>query len=568
MLGHARGKSETIFDSHNTVSMNSQLLRACGSKISYQLRPTIVLNRSFQGTRNLSGSPANYSSASSSSTSSSNSSSSSDAFNEALASASANSSILFSSSKVLKPISPDVSTISCTIIDGSGTVRAVSKRFPRSTFLQQNKLFPRDLRKIDSSNVDVAPSIAVRSNGILVNLLHIKALIKRNEVLVFDTSSPESAGKLSLFMYDLESKLQTRVVHGGMLGLHGHNHGIVNQTYEFKTLECILVNVMAVLETELSNHLGKIDRILNELDSQIDRANLKDLLVNSKGLTMFYQKSLLIKNTLDELLDNDEDLENMYLTENYEIKKLICDNEAAEASSSTSSSPTSSPSSSSHSQAQSSQSENSNTTQRDHAQRQANPMHDSQLADMDTRGGEGNPKLIQQGSESRDTGEVEMLLEAYYKQCDEIVQQAETMINNIKSTEDIVNIILDANRNSLMVFELRVAIFTLGFTIATLLPAFYGMNLKNYLENSGVAFVSVVGVSLLLGGVMSIVYLRRLRDVRRMTMVSSKQLNKFDEQTKKNFMEKIRLRQSLKSSDKQRKHDKDIVWKWLIDEHK
>ncbi|GAV29741.1 hypothetical protein PMKS-003243 [Pichia membranifaciens] len=95
---------------------------------------------------------------------------------------------------------------------------------------------------------------------------------------------------------------------------------------------------MAVLETELSNHLGKVDRILNELDSQIDRANLKDLLVNSKGLTMFYQKSLLIKNTLDELLDNDEDLENMYLTENYEIKKLICDNEAAGAPSSTSSS--------------------------------------------------------------------------------------------------------------------------------------------------------------------------------------------------------------------------------------
>ena len=440
----------------------------------------------------------------------------------------------------------------------------MSKRFPRATFLQQNKLFPRDLRKIDSSNVDVAPSIAVRSNGILVNLLHIKALIKRNEVLVFDTSSPESAGKLSLFMYDLESKLQTRVVHGGMLGLHGH-HGIVNQTYEFKTLECILVNVIAVLETELSNHLGKVDRILNELDSQIDRANLKDLLVNSKGLTMFYQKSLLIKNTLDELLDNDEDLESMYLTENYEIKKLICDNEAAGASSSTSSSSQKdSPSQSSLQSPQSSE----NTVHHDHAQRQANTIHDSQLASVDTHGEEENPKLIQQGSESRDTGEVEMLLEAYYKQCDEIVQQAETMINNIKSTEDIVNIILDANRNSLMVFELRVAIFTLGFTIATLLPAFYGMNLKNYLENSGVAFVSVVGVSLLMGGIMSIVYLRRLRDVRRMTMVSSKQLNKFDEQTKKNFIEKIRQRQSLRSSDKQRKQDKDIVWKWLIDEHK
>lgn len=396
-----------------------------------------------------------------------------------------------------------------------------------------------------------------------MNLLHIKALIKRNEVLVFDTSSPDSAGKLSLFMYDLESKLQTRVVHGGMLGIHGQNHGILNQTYEFKTLECILVNVMAVLETELNSHLGKINKILNELDSQIDRANLRDLLVNSKGLTMFYQKSLLIRNTLDELLDNDEDLENMYLTENYEIKKLICDNETASSPSSSSSS-SGSATTASQSSSQNTQNTINHSTA---ASRETNPVHDSLLDNVDTHA-EGNPKMVQQGSESRDTGEVEMLLEAYYKQCDEIVQQAETMINNIKSTEDIVNIILDANRNSLMVFELRVAIFTLGFTIATILPAFYGMNLKNYIEESNVAFVSVVAVSLLMGGIMSVVYLRRLRDVRRMTMVSSKQLNKFDEQTKKNFMEKIQQQRSLKATERQRKHNKDIVWKWLIDEHK
>ncbi|KAG0679008.1 magnesium ion transporter [Pichia californica] len=468
------------------------------------------------------------------------------------------SSIISSSSKVLKPISPDVSTISCTVIDGSGTVRAVSKKFPRALFLQQNKLFPRDLRKIDSSNVDVAPSIAVRSNGILINLLHIKALIKRNEVLVFDTASPDAAGKLSLFMYDLESKLQTKVVHGGMLGLHG-NQAIVNQNYEFKALECILVNVMAVLETELRRHLERIDKILNELDSQIDRANLKDLLVNSKGLTMFYQKSLLIRNTLDEVLDNDEDLENMYLTENYEIKRLICDNEVK---------PPTTPNTSNATTTTANKGKTENITDKTRSNLGHSSMHDSVADSVNSNNRGVNSSLIQQGSESRDTGEVEMLLEAYYKQCDEIVQQAETMINNIKSTEDIVNIILDANRNSLMVFELRVAIFTLGFTIATVIPAFYGMNLRNYIEESNVAFFSVVALSLAMGGIMSVIYLRRLRDVRRMTMVSSKQLDKFDEKTKRNFLDKIREQKSVRSLEKQKKKENDIVWKWLIDEHK
>lgn len=417
--------------------------------------------------------------------------------------------LLSTTAKVFKPISPDVSTISCTVVDSNGTVRAVSKKFSRATFLQQNKLFPRDLRKIDSSNVDVAPSIAVRSNGILVNLLHIKSFIKRNEVLIFDTASPEAAGRLSLFMYDLESKLKTRVVHSGMIsGNNTYSHGL-NQPFEFKVLECVLVNVMAILETELREHVSKVEGILNELDSQIDRGNLKDLLVYSKALQMFYQKSLLIKNTLDELLDNDEDLESIYLTENYEIKQMIVDEENTKIP----------------------------------------PHQNHQIA-------------------NRDTGEIEMLLEAYYKQCDEIVQQAETMINDIKSTEDIVNIILDANRNSLMVFELRVAIFTLGFTVATILPAFYGMNLKNYIEESNIAFIGVVSSSLVMGMIMSIVYLRRLRKVRRMSMISSKQLDKFDENTKQGLLESIRLRKAATTVDKRRKLEKEVVWKWLIGDHK
>ncbi|GME71271.1 unnamed protein product [Ambrosiozyma monospora] len=116
-------------------------------------------------------------------------------------------------SKLLQPIQPDVSYISCTVFDKSGDVVAVSKKFPKTTFLNENKLFPRDLRKIDSSNVDVAPIIGIRPNSILINLLHVKALIKSDSVLVFDTSSPDTAAKLSLFMYDLESKLKTKIVH-------------------------------------------------------------------------------------------------------------------------------------------------------------------------------------------------------------------------------------------------------------------------------------------------------------------------------------------------------------------
>jgi hypothetical protein len=52
--------------------------------------------------------------------------------------------------------------------------------------------------------------------------------------------------------------------------------------------------------------------------------------------------------------------------------------------------------------------------------------------------------------------EVELLLEAYVKQVDGIVQEADQLASNMRNTEEIVNIILDANRNSLMLLDLKV----------------------------------------------------------------------------------------------------------------
>jgi magnesium transporter len=52
--------------------------------------------------------------------------------------------------------------------------------------------------------------------------------------------------------------------------------------------------------------------------------------------------------------------------------------------------------------------------------------------------------------------EVELLLEAYVKQVDGIVQEADQLASNMRNTEEIVNIILDANRNTLMLLDLKV----------------------------------------------------------------------------------------------------------------
>lgn len=335
----------------------------------------------------------------------------------------------------LKPIPPNDLYVSCTIFDSGGNITSVSKRYPKMKFLRDNHLFPRDFRKIDTSSIDVAPSIMVRSpNAILINLLHIKAIIKKDSVMVFDTSTPETVHKLGLFMYDLEMKLK---LPSG------------NLCYEFKALESILISIMSYLGEELKFHLSSCGLILSELEDQVDRSKLQDLLIKLKKLSSFYQKTLLIKDVLEDVLDNDEDLEGMYLSN----------------------------------------------------------------MSMDPK-----PQKLQ----DKNYEDLEMILESYYNQCDEFVQQAGSLLNDIKVTEEIINIILDTNRNSLMLFELKLTVYTLGFTVATLLPAFYGMNLKNYIEDSNLGFMMVVVVSIVQGLIITFINFRKLHKVQNVTMMGSK----------------------------------------------
>ena len=228
-------------------------------------------------------------------------------------------------------------------------------------------------------------------------------------------------------MYDLESKLSAAT---GTMG---------TQFYEHRALESMLINVMSSLEAEFKLHYTICSQILSELENEVNRDKLRELLIKSKNLSLFYQKSLLIREVLDELLETDDDLAAMYLT----VKK----------------------------------------------------------------------------TEKDDFAELEMLLETYYTQCDEFVQQAASLIQDIKSTEEIVNIILDANRNSLMLLELKITVYTLGFTVATLLPAFYGMNLKNFIEDSYWGFGFVVVFSAIAAFMVTGANFRAMRSVTKLTML-------------------------------------------------
>ena len=403
----------------------------------------------------------------------------------------------------LKPIQPNDLYVSCTIFNSKGDITAVSKKYPKMQFLKENHLYPRDLRKIDTSSIDVIPMIMIRpSHAILVNLLYIKAIIQQDSVMVFDTSNPEVASKLGMFMYDLEQKLKSNSTHA------------TSMPYEFRALESILVSVMSFLEAEIRLYIKQCGIVLSELEDQVDRKKLQELLIRLKQLLSFHQKAVLIRDVLEDLLENDEDLAGMYLS-----------------------------------------------------QPKQKPQQHTQWSKeiLDSK--------VDEDLENYE--DLEMILESYYRQCDEFVQQAGSLLNDIKATEDIVNIILDANRNSLMLFELKVTVYTLGITVATLVPAFYGMNLKNYIEESNLGFGAVVVFSIIQGALFTWYNFKKLHKVQKLTIMGTNDNPTRSVTPYKHVIKRDRsfLHKLIFGSGTHRKkyhwptkREKDVLWRMINDE--
>jgi len=163
-------------------------------------------------------------------------------------------------------------------------------------------LLPRDLRKIDSS---LLPHILVRPSAILINLLHLRVLIKSNCVLVLDAYGTTDSFTQSQFIYDLQNKLGQREGSKQSGGL----------PYEFRAMEAVLISVTTGLEEEFKGVAQPVMRVLQELEEDIDRDKLRHLLIFSKKLGTFEQKARLVRDAIDDLLEADDDLVAMYLSE-------------------------------------------------------------------------------------------------------------------------------------------------------------------------------------------------------------------------------------------------------------
>jgi len=261
-------------------------------------------------------------------------------------------------------------------------------------------------------------------------VLHIRALIKADAVLLFDTFGSADSRLNSMFLYHLE-----------------HNLKKTGQSlqYEFRALESVLMSVLSALESEMVVIRHLVGGLLAELEDDIDRDKFKRLLHYSRRLGSFQNRAKLVQAAIDEVLEQDEDLAAMYLSD----KKA------------------------------------------------------------------GKPR------QKADHDELEVLLESFSKQVEEIVNESETTMLNVSATQEIVELILDANRNNLLALDLKVSIVTMGLGAGALFASLFGMNLANGMEDSRVAFggatAAAIGIALWLAWRGN----RRLDRIRRVGLSSS-----------------------------------------------
>ncbi|KAJ3149149.1 magnesium ion transporter [Geranomyces variabilis] len=185
------------------------------------------------------------------------------------------------------------------VFDEKGNMaEPVEGEFSKIGICQHHKLQPRDLRKMDNTYSEQTPIILVREKAILVNLLNFKVLIEADAVILASKVGAENNPYSDMFLNEMSSKLR-----------------LSEGNYEFRALETIFLNVMGQLHAEQKTIFLRVNRTLETLDSRIDEAELKGLLIARRKLDEFALKVNAIRASFTAVLNQDDDLAALYLTD-------------------------------------------------------------------------------------------------------------------------------------------------------------------------------------------------------------------------------------------------------------
>ncbi|KDP44523.1 hypothetical protein JCGZ_16356 [Jatropha curcas] len=411
------------------------------------------------------------------------------------------------------------------LLDSTGQSQVVEAG--KHAIMRRTGLPARDLRILDPQ-LSYPSTILGRERAIVINLEHIKAIITAQEVLLLNSRDPSvipfveelqrrllchyNAKKAQEVddsnwtnLYDTEEQ-QSKASHknfpegfpdsqgqaergkDGKPGLENRDGSNV-LPFEFVALEACLEAACGCLENEAKTLEQEAHPALDKLTSKISTLNLERVRQIKSRLVAITGRVQKVRDELEHLLDDDEDMAEMYLTEKL-VQHL----------------------------------ENSSTT----SLNERDDMDDEYLqADMDNRipvevslevhgastSGEADihnadnpqdhlfsaPNVLSRDSHGTHTSttrsaiskhldveELEMLLEAYFVQIDGTLNKLSTLREYVDDTEDYINIMLDDKQNHLLQMGVMLTTATLVISCFVVVAGIFGMNINIELFNEEV----------------------------------------------------------------------------------
>ncbi|KAK4531857.1 hypothetical protein CCYA_CCYA09G2714 [Cyanidiococcus yangmingshanensis] len=161
-------------------------------------------------------------------------------------------------------------------------------------------LQPRDIRQVDPAFV-AKPAIWVRRNVIVFSLERLRALIFADALLLFNPSEKRVQEAAEW----LEKRLfRSRIYEESDM-----------EPFEFRALESLLILVHEYLEKDLSDFEPVMYALLSELTRKLSAKRLERLRILKQDLNALVTRIDGVQDVLQALLEEDEDMSKMYLTE-------------------------------------------------------------------------------------------------------------------------------------------------------------------------------------------------------------------------------------------------------------
>ncbi|XP_022739513.1 magnesium transporter MRS2-2-like isoform X2 [Durio zibethinus] len=349
-----------------------------------------------------------------------------------------------------------------------------------TTFLDVDKyaimhrvnIHARDFRILDPL-LSYPSTILGRERAIVLNLEHIKAIITSEEVLLRDPSDE--------YVVPVVQELQRRLppvnaIHQGQDYKGGQNDveaGDEESPFEFRALEVALESICSFLAARTLELETAAYPALDALASQISSRNLDRVRKLKSAMTRLTARVQKVRDELEQLLDDDDDMADLYLSRKLAGASPVSGSGAANWY-------------------------------------PASPTIGSKIS----RASRASIATIR--GDENDVEELEMLLEAYFMQIDGTLNKLTTLREYIDDTEDYINIQLDNHRNQLIQLELLLSSGTVCLSLYSLVTAIFGMNIPyTWNDDHGYMFKWVILVSGIVSAILFILIMSyaRLKDL-------------------------------------------------------